>query len=230
MDDSQQAVVDKPSKSAGQGVRIKPAAADAVAQLWATVFLRAEGVSPHTVVMTSADRHEGATEIAVAVALIGSSQEGFRVALVDGNLRHPALAERAGTRITPGLAEVIRGTARLEDALVSVGSELSILPAGQPGDSPLSLLRNEKLGGILEELAKKYDHVIIDAPAVNRYPDATILGSQCDGVVLVARAAHTPRETVAEAKRRLENARGKVFGVVLNRREYPIPNFLYSRL
>jgi len=38
------------------------------------------------------------------------------------------------------------------------------------------------------------------------------------------------REAVAQAKKRIESGGGKVVGVVLNMRTFPIPNFLYRRV
>lgn len=213
------------------GPRLKPAVADAVSQIWAGVFIKPAGEAPRIVVVTSAERHEGATEIAAALGLVGSSaQEGLRIALVDFNFRHPRLAETLGGRTSPGIVDVIGGTARLDDVLVRVGGDLAVLPPGKAPANPLSLLRNERVRAVLNELAGRFDHTIIDAPAINRYPDAAILGGLASGVVLVARSARTPRETVAEAKRRVEHAGGTVLGVVLNRRAFPIPGFLYRRL
>lgn len=211
--------------------RLKAAAADTIGQLWVSVFIKPANESPKTVVITSAERGEGATEIAAALGLAGSaSQEGSRVVVADFNLRDPDLAGRLGARSRPGLFELIRGTAKLDDALVRVTGDLSVLPAGEPSESPMSALRHERVRAILAELSSRFDHTILDAPAVNQYPDASILAGMTDGVVLVAGSARTPRETVAEARRRIEHAGGKVIGVVLNRRSFPIPGFLYRRL
>ena len=52
-----------------------------------------------------------------------------------------------------------------------------------------------------------------------------------DGVaVIVARAGQTPRETIGEAKKRLDNGGVKVLGLVLNQRTDPIPDALYQMI
>jgi Mrp family chromosome partitioning ATPase len=51
-----------------------------------------------------------------------------------------------------------------------------------------------------------------------------------DAVVLVIRHGGTRREVVRRAKETVERAGGKILGVVLNKRKFPIPEFLYRRL
>ena len=79
-------------------------------------------------------------------------------------------------------------------------------------------------------LADGYDYIIIDAAAVNHYPDAQILTATVPDVVLVSHSEKTPREAIAQAKKRLEAAGGTIAGLVMNLRTYPIPRFLYRRV
>ena len=66
---------------------------------------------------------------------------------------------------------------------------------------------------------------------MTQYPDAQVVTRAADGVVLVARYRHTPRESLLQAKRRLEMGDdGKILGTVLNMRTYPIPGFVYRRV
>jgi Mrp family chromosome partitioning ATPase len=70
---------------------------------------------------------------------------------------------------------------------------------------------------------------LIDAPAINLYPDAQLLAPLTDGVALVAEAGRTRRESLAQARKRIDLSRGRVLGVILNKRRYPVPRFLYRR-
>lgn len=209
---------------------------EALAQLWGSVFLSPERAAPKSVVLTSAESGEGVTHIAAGLALIGSSSaHGLRIALVDFNIQRPKLAELFDIQTMPGVAEVIAQQATLDEALVRPqarsGTEfLEVLPAGLAEHAPLTLLRSKRVGELLRQLADTHDHVIIDAPAVNRQATAQTLAGFADGVLLVVKAGATRRESVAEAKKRIEYAQGKVLGVVLNQRQFPIPGFLYRRL
>jgi Mrp family chromosome partitioning ATPase len=51
-----------------------------------------------------------------------------------------------------------------------------------------------------------------------------------DAVVLVVKHGGTRREVVKRAKETIERSGGKILGVVLNKRKFPIPEFLYKRL
>jgi Mrp family chromosome partitioning ATPase len=52
---------------------------------------------------------------------------------------------------------------------------------------------------------------------VNLVTDAAVVGSVCDGVLLVAEAGSTDRAVLANAVNELRHARGTVLGIVLNR-------------
>jgi Mrp family chromosome partitioning ATPase len=51
-----------------------------------------------------------------------------------------------------------------------------------------------------------------------------------DGVLLVLEAGKTRRHVAIRAKKELEEAGGKLLGVVLNKRRYHIPERVYKRL
>ena len=50
------------------------------------------------------------------------------------------------------------------------------------------------------------------------------------GVVLVACAQQTAQESLAAATRSIQSGGGDVLGVVLNKRTFPIPRFIYRRV
>ncbi|HON68122.1 MAG TPA: hypothetical protein PLS23_16665, partial [Phycisphaerae bacterium] len=81
-----------------------------------------------------------------------------------------------------------------------------------------------------QHLLSYHDHVIVDAPSVNRNSTVQALAALTDGVLLVARQSVTRREALAEAKKRIELAQGKLIGLVLNMRKFPVPGFLYRRM
>jgi Mrp family chromosome partitioning ATPase len=153
-----------------------------------------------------------------------------RVALVDFNFRNPHLDELLNTQPSPGIAEILLDGLAPEVAAQRVNPALDLYATGNAKGRILQILRNDGLRDLLGVLSQGYDHVILDAPAVNHFPDAQILAGVVDGVVLVAHTEQTSREAVAQGKKRLEAGGGKVVGLVLNLRTYPIPGFLYRRV
>ena len=70
----------------------------------------------------------------------------------------------------------------------------------------------ETLGRLREE----YDFVILDTAPVLPVSDTIRLSFLADGVVLVVRGQQTPHRAVNESRNRLQQARARVIGVVLN--------------
>jgi Mrp family chromosome partitioning ATPase len=71
---------------------------------------------------------------------------------------------------------------------------------------------------------------LLDAPPVNLYADATLLGRLAEGVVLVLQANSTRREAARKAKESLESAKVRLWGAVLNKRTFPVPEFVYRNI
>jgi capsular exopolysaccharide synthesis family protein len=212
--------------------RLAHRVSDELCDLWGQLFLAPPADRPKRLMITAAGRHEGVTQVACGMAVAaGLHRTDHSVVLVDLNVRHPRVARTMGLHNVPGLAEVVTSVSNLEHALRSFGGTmLSVLPAGGPQTRPLSLLAGEQLRELLDELSARFDHVLIDTPAVNAHPEAQILSPLVDGVLLVVRAGHTTRQALLQAKKRLQLADAPLLGAVLNDRVYPIPGFLYRRM
>jgi Mrp family chromosome partitioning ATPase len=70
---------------------------------------------------------------------------------------------------------------------------------------------------VLAEAAGLFDHVVIDSAPVNAVSDTLLLAKSVSSVCLVVRAAHTPRNAVLRATRKLREAGARLSGFVLNR-------------
>ncbi|MFB3123892.1 MAG: cobalamin biosynthesis protein CobQ, partial [Candidatus Binatia bacterium] len=71
---------------------------------------------------------------------------------------------------------------------------------------------------------------VLDAPSVHGFAECRVLCAKVDGVVLVVESGRTRRQVAFNAKKQLEEAGGKLLGVVLNKRRYYIPEFIYRWL
>jgi capsular exopolysaccharide synthesis family protein len=214
--------------------RVRPQSENELAQLWGSVFFSAEQPAPKAVLVTSARRGDGATQIASALALIGAgASDELQICLADFNLRKAGVADLLGVKNQPGLSEVINGKCRWEAAIQTIslrgGHRLFFLPSGAPAEQPLGMIKSRQTKALLAQLRDRFDHVILDSPCANNFPDAQIIGTQVDGVLLVVRAGDTPRESVAEAKKRFDLAGVRCIGLVMNQRHDPIPTALYRR-
>jgi Mrp family chromosome partitioning ATPase len=67
---------------------------------------------------------------------------------------------------------------------------------------------------VMEEIARRYDRVIIDTPAALGLPDAKAVSEFCDGLVMVVRAGVTSRQDVEATLEILD--RRRLLGLLLN--------------
>src|SRR5207253_85654 len=110
------------------------------------------------------------------------AQAGRRVALVDGDLRHPRLHEFFGIQNDVGFTSVMIGDAALDPALQPVpGVErLFLLPSGPVPPNPAELLASSRCNDVLATLKSQYDIVLIDSPPVLPVTDAAVLATRSD--------------------------------------------------
>lgn len=195
--------------------------------MWASIFYSGR-TTGKTVLLTSAARREGVSTIACGLALTDTDVEGGpRVALVDFNLRNPAIHRMLGLREGPGLVEALADGLSPAEAAQKINRNLDVFTVGAIGSRSLEVLRSDAVEKFFAQLDELYDQVLVDSAAANHYPDAQVLAGVLKEVVLVVHSDLTPREAVAQAKKRIEAGGGRVVGLVLNMRTFPIPNFLY---
>jgi len=166
-------------------------------------------------VMTSSLPGEGKTTTTsnLAVAL---AESGATVAVIDGDLRLPRLADTMGLEGAVGLTDVLIGRADLKDVLQPWGrGTLFVLPAGRIPPNPSELLGSKAMVSLLASLSQSFDYVLIDAPPLLPVTDAAILSKLTGGAIVVAAAGRTTRQELESALRTLEHIGGKVMGIVM---------------
>jgi non-specific protein-tyrosine kinase len=171
---------------------------------------------PRSVLVTSALPEEGKSMIACNLA-VSLAEAGWRVILLDADLRGSGLAARLGLDETPGLADVLAHDRPVGPLLRQWGPDsLSVLPAGSAAGASGELLASRKMPSVLRELERQADIVVVDSPSLLSASDAAILARGCTGAILVAWHGRTRREDVVQGVERLEAVRARVLGTVLN--------------
>jgi Mrp family chromosome partitioning ATPase len=92
-----------------------------------------------------------------------------------------------------------------------------LLSSGPIAADAANLLNSGRMADRSADLRKAFDFVIIDAPPLAHYPDATTLGKLSDGVVLVVEAGSTRRRAASKAVEDLRNSGVETLAVVLNK-------------
>ena len=76
----------------------------------------------------------------------------------------------------------------------------------------------------------EFDYILLDSAPLPNFAEARVLCKRVDGVVLVIESGKIRRQVALRAKKELEDAGAHILGVVLNKRKYHIPEWLYKRL
>jgi capsular exopolysaccharide synthesis family protein len=193
-----------------------------------------------SLLLVSPEAQDGKSTVAACLATTYALR-GERVVLVETDLHKraehrrsrdagtsPAEAVGAGARHELGLSTVLVG-GRLDEALRSVPlssgdgevRELTVLPSGPTPPNPSQLLESRRMGELMHELARRYDMVVYDSPAMGAVSDALALVPEVGGVVVVSRLNHTSRDSARELVKQLALLRANVLGLVANYAESP---------
>lgn len=171
--------------------------------------------SLHKVLVSSAVPGEGKTFVATNLAVALVQRRGTTVLLIDGDLRRSSVHELFGAPVAPGLTDYLLDEAAESDCIQKGAYDnLYLLAGGRAVANPADLLATNRLGQLLNKVAKSFDWIIVDSPPVVPFSDATVLMRHCDGVLLVVRAASTPWEMAQKARNEFRGA--SLLGAVLN--------------
>ena len=170
----------------------------------------------HSILITSASPGEGKSTIAAHLALTHAAQRQ-KTLLVDGDMRRPSVHRRFQLPGSIGLSNVLVSGMPWRDAVLSPlgATHFDILPAGPPSHIAADLM-GHGLTQLLDEAAREYDLVILDAPPLLGFAEPLEMATASDGVVVVARAGQTPRKAAASVLAILARLRANTLGVVLN--------------
>ena len=149
--------------------------------------------------------------------LIELAAEGrSTVLLIDADLRRPTQAKNFDFPVgTPGLANLIANTAKLEDCLREV-NDISMLCAGTVPPNPLELLSSQRFAKAIEYLKSKYDRIIIDSPPTQAVSDAMVLSTFANALIYVIKSDSTAIPLVEKGIGQLLQNNAPVTGIVLN--------------
>jgi len=96
-------------------------------------------------------------------------------------------------------------------------ANLRILTMGDPLLAPDVLWNSPLTEEILSMLRRIADFIVIDTPPVIGIPDASIMARYCDGILFCVAAGQTEKTMLTRARKILEQAGNKLWGVVLNK-------------
>jgi protein-tyrosine kinase len=192
------------------------------------VFLPGWPKPAHQVVFSPVDPETDISAICMQVGLALSAQVSGTTCLVEANLNSPGLeqvVERNGHDL---IANQERPAFR--DPSRRLSNELWLVPRNVFLGENENGLSGAWLRDRLAELRETFDYTVLYGPPAGAGSEAALLGSLCDGMVLVVEANSTRRVAAQKVKERLHAANARLLGAVLSQRTFPIPETIYKKL
>lgn len=163
--------------------------------------------------ITSALAGEGKTSLATNLAVV-STLAGQSVALVDADLRKPAVHTALGLENEVGLSNVLAGEMTLDEVARTTENGVTVVTSGPSPRDPSALLERPAFRSLVEELEKHHDLVLVDTTPVLAVSDATQVSAVCRGAVVVSRLRKTTYDSVTRACKTLERVHKPPVGIV----------------
>lgn len=190
-----------------------------------------------TLMITSALRNEGKSITACNIAMM-FAQKGYRVLLIDGDLRNPSVFRRLNQpdwENTTGLYHYLTGKTELNAVIHQYkDTSLYVIPAGTVVSEVSDLYSNGLLGELIAKCREKMDLVIMDTPPSTFMHDTPLAAPYFDAGVMVIRQdyAHVNRiMSCAEilAQSGLPLAGCAINGETFSRGKYGYGKYSYNR-
>lgn len=173
----------------------------------------------NVLLVTSAIPGEGKSTVAANLAL-ALAQKGSEVVLIDGDLRHPSVANALGMKEKErGIYHLLKEGGDLGKVMETYGdTSLKVLPgtSKKKVENPLPLIRSKKMRLLVDALKQVNDYVIIDTPPSAMLSDTVAYAGIADAVILVVRQDFTEQKQIRKALETIADANIPVAGYVLN--------------
>jgi capsular exopolysaccharide synthesis family protein len=187
-----------------------------------------------SILFSSPTEGEGTSTILSGFAM-SLADQGEKVLLIDANSRSPSLHRTFDIGMENGLSDLLLLKSTLKEVIKGTDfKNLFVITVGTLGDglsvSGRGLFASNSLDSHIAKLRQEMDWVLLDGPPINHFDEGLTLAGKVDGVVMVVEAEKTRWEVAQAAKQRLEDSGAKILGVVLNKRRFYIPNWVYKTL
>ncbi len=173
--------------------------------------------NPRVLAVASSIAGEGKTVTAANLGFSLAELRQLRVLLIDLDFRTRGLSRLFGAADSPGVAELLRGEAKLvEVSRPLVRSNCLFVPAGDPKESSATdLLGSSAATAMFRQVQERFDYTLLDTPPVETSADIGLIGPLCHAVLMVIRMNHTPESLLCRSVRQLQASQIPVAGCIL---------------
>lgn len=196
-----------------------------IKMLHTQVLKRLKEMGGNSLLVTSANPSEGKTFTSINLGVSIAKEFDKTVLIIDADLRKPTREHVSFSEdffsldVEKGLSDYLKGEAEIPDILINPGiQKLTLVPSGNPIDNSPELLNSELMHEMMRDVKNRYPQdrlIIIDTPAMLKFPDALILSSYVDSVLLVVESENTDVDDLKKVGSLLKDA--NILGTVFNK-------------
>ncbi|BAN01767.1 tyrosine-protein kinase family protein [Ilumatobacter coccineus] len=196
------------------GDRIPDALAESVRYVVSRARLDEHSVVPARIGVVSSVSGDGTTTVALALTAMLDEQAPGQTCWVDLNWWSRSDAASVLDEAGPGLYEVLRGEAELDAVIRTSGGIATLRRGGVPDDERHRVARSGAMDRLIDELAGRYQHLVLDIPPLLGGSDSLEMLRHADAHLLVVRHGVT---TVSQVRTAVDQIAGvESMGVILN--------------
>jgi protein-tyrosine kinase len=204
------------------GAGLRGPAAQAFKMLRTQVTQRMHQHRWNTLAVLAPTAGDGATTVALNLAMAIANDPRRSSLVVDFNLRHPGIASALGIPGEPGVEQCLMREYGIEEVFVRVNGyeHLLVAPAARAVAHSSELLASTSARNLVAELKTRYaDRIVVfDLPAALESDDALSFAPQVDALLLVIAEGRTRIQDVERCFELLKN--WPVVGTVLSRSRF----------
>jgi succinoglycan biosynthesis transport protein ExoP len=184
-----------------------------------------EGLS--SLLVSSAIANEGKSTIVANLGVILTYLKQ-KVLIIDADLRHPTMHKIFEKDNSKGLISFLEDNSSYEEIIQKTKVEnLDIITSGGKTTQSSELIDSGQMQRLIKDMSKKYDLVLLDSITASSLPDAIVLSTMVNGVILVHLPGSADRSLINHIKKRFVNVGAKIYGVILNNLKIQRQSYYY---
>lgn len=196
--------------------------------LWSAIRSKMDGEGERSFLICSASADEGNTTVTMGLGKFVANQTGKNVLLVDAHCQGNVLGDLlADDGLVPLIEEPEDRYAFTFDEFETNIPNMRYLTFRNPHALETFVVNSEEMAIFVNLIATRYDYIFVDAPPLLASNVGPFLARHLDKIIFVVAASTRRYPVVKEALSRLEESRDRILGAVLNKREYPVPEYVY---
>lgn len=191
------------------------------------LFTIGESIPSTLLVSSLGSKNSGEADAAVTAGnlAVAFAQAGYKVALVDAQIDHPALTAIFRTeKKQEGQADLVATGPNTPKLLpIQQVPGIRLLPAGSSTDkNSHAMLNTANVAALFDSLKKEADIVLVAGSAISRVAENLILASRVDSVILVAHHAKARSKEVRAVVEDLRSMKINIAGVIFDYNSSPL--------